>query len=495
MKNIVIAEFKHETNRFNPDPTDRAAYESRNHLFGEEILARFTGVKNEIGAFLDTFRGSSLFRLIPTAAFNATPAGPVTMDVYEEMESAVLQGIRKTVAAGEKVDGVLLSLHGAMVLAEDEDGEGRILEVVRAEVGPGVPIIVSLDLHCNMTKKMAKNADAFFVFDYYPHVDMYETGLRAAACMRNTLLGKIRPVMSIRQLDMLLTGMPTSNEPMGTFVKQMHAMREEPGILNVNICHGFFHADIHEMGVSVVAVADGDAALAEAAAGRLGDTIWGARRELRRKLFTIDEAIDRILSAEPGAGPFVIADVADNPGGGGTCDGTHILRRLLERKVQNVALAILYDPESAAAAERAGVGNTVSLHLGGKLDPDTSGRPVDCVAYVKALTDGKYRNRDAMSRGLLNPMGRTAVLVVNDIEVITVSSRLQPWDLEVYRSCGIMPQDKKVLVVKSAIHYKASYSTVAREMLDVEVPGMVPRSPEKLPYRHVRRPIYPLDEM
>lgn len=493
MKNIVIAEFKHETNQFNPNPTDKAAYNRRNRFFGEEILERFKGVKNEIGAFLDTFRNLPEFRLIPTVAFNATPAGPVTMDVYEEVESGILGAIRKTVQAGEKVDGVLLSLHGAMVLEADEDGEGRLLKAVRAEVGPEVPIVVSLDLHCNMTKKMAENADAFFVFDYYPHIDMYETGLRAAACMRDCLLGKVRPVVSIRQLDMLLTGMPTSNEPMATFVARMHAMRNEPGILNVNICHGFFHADIHDMGVSVVVVADGDAALARDAANRLGDAIWDARRELRRRLYTIDEAIDRVLQSDEQ--PIVIADVADNPGGGGTCDTTHILRRLLERKVQNVALAILFDPESAEVASRAGVGSTVSLRLGGKLDPETSGGPIECEAYVKALTDGKYRNRDAMSRGLLNPMGTTAVLVVDGIEIITTSNRLQPWDLEVFRSCGIMPQDKKVLVVKSAIHYKASYGTVAREMLDVEVPGLVPRSPEKLAYRYVRRPIYPLDEI
>lgn len=489
MKNIVIAEFKHETNRFNPKPTDKAAFKSRNYVLGDDIFTHFAGVKNEIGAFLDTFRDLPEFRLIPACALNAMPAGPVTMDVYEEVEASVLGALRRT----EKVDGVLLSLHGAMVLSEDEDGEGRLLSAVRKEVGPSVPIVVSLDLHCNMTRKMVENADAFFVFDSYPHVDMYETGLRAAECMKDTLLGKIRPVMRVKQLDMLLTGMPTAYEPMATFVGKMKAMREKPGILNVNICHGFFHSDIYEMGVAVVAVSDGDPDLAQDTADKLADAIWTARRELKRKLYTIDEAIDRILASD--AKPFVIADVADNPGGGGTSDTTHILRRLLERGVENVAFAIMYDPESVEAAERAGVGNTVSLRLGGKLDPETSGGPVECTAYVKAITDGKYRNRDAMSRGLLNDMGKTAVLVVDGVEVITVSNRLQPWDLEVFRASGIQPQDKKALVVKSSIHYKASYSTVAHEMLDVEAPGLVPRSPEKLPYRYVRKPIFPLDDI
>lgn len=489
MKNIVIAEFKHETNRFNPKPTDKPAFKMRNYVIREKIFTHFNGVKNEIGAFLDTFRDLPGFRLIPAAALNATPAGPVTMDVYEEVEAEVLKAIR----TAPNVDGVLLSLHGAMVLSEDEDGEGRLLSAVRREVGPSVPVVASLDLHCNMTKKMAENADALFVFDSYPHVDMYETGLRAAECMRDILRGKVRPIMKVRHLDMLLTGTPTANEPMATLVEKMQELRRGPGMLNVNICHGFFHSDIYEMGVSVVAVSDGDPALAGATADELGDAIWASRRELKRKLYTPDEAIDRVLSSD--ALPFVIADVADNPGGGGTSDTTHILRRLLERGVQNAALAILYDPESAEAAERAGVGNAVPLGLGGKLDPETSGGPIKCTAYVKTLTDGKYRNRDAMSRGLLNDMGRTAVLVVDGVEVITVSNRLQPWDLEVFRSCGIMPQDKRVLVVKSSIHYKASYSTVAHEMLDVEAPGLVPRSPEKLCYRYVRRPIFPLDDI
>jgi len=488
MKKIIIAEFKHETNSFTPSITDEQAFRNRNYLFGEEIIGRFTGVKNEIGAFLDFFSDRTDYCLIPTIAFNAQPGGIVSQAVFETAQKTIIEVIRRT----EKVDGILLALHGAMVTEAHQDGEGELVEKLRREVKDKVPILTTLDLHTNLTAKMVENCDGMFVYDYYPHTDTYEAGLRAAKCMYETLERKIKPVIKYRKLDILLPYMPTAEPVMDKFVKEAQELREQENIINVNICHGFFSADIYEQGMAVVAVTDNDAELAQDIADHIGNKIWDARAKLHRKFYTIDQAIDEAEASE--GSPFVFADVADNPGAGATCDGTHMLRRLMERNVKNVAVALIYDPEVVQQAEKAGVGETIHINLGGKISPEIAGYPIECDAYVKALTDGKFYNKDYL-KGVLTLLGKTTVLDINGIYVIVSSIRTQPWDLEVYRVNGIVPEDMKILVVKSTIHYRASYGKIAYKILDVELPGLAPQSPEMLTYKHTRRPIYPLDEL
>ncbi len=488
MKHVIIAEFKHETNSFTPKITDEQAFRDRNYLFGDEIVKRFTGVKNETGGFLDFFRDKEDYHLIPSIAFNAQPGGIVAQAVFETARDSILKTVRETT----QVDGVLLALHGAMVTEGCQDGEGELMEAIRKEVGPDVPIITSLDLHTNMTEKMVANCDGMFVYDNYPHTDTYEAGVRAAKCMYDTLEGNIKPVLRYRKLDIMLPYMPTAEPVMAKFVEEEKLLRQQDGIVNVNICHGFFSADIYEQGMAVVVVSDGDSGLAQQVADEFGEKIWQARKELRRNFYTIDQAIDEAAASEEG--PYVFADVADNPGAGASCDGTYMLRRLLERGVKKVAVAVICDPEVVEQAEAAGVGSTIHVHLGGKMCPEISGESIECDAYVKALTDGKFYNRDYL-KGVLTLLGKTAVLDINGISVIVSSIRTQPWDLEVYRSNGIVPQDAKILMVKSTIHFRASYGTIAHKILDVELPGLAPQSPEMLTYKNSRRPIYPLDEI
>lgn len=488
MKKILIAQFKHETNSFSPHVTGEVEYRQRTYAFGAEIPPCFAGVKDEGGAFFDEFGADDAYELIPAAAFNAMPAGPVVMSIYETMEQSVLAAIRK-----HQPDGILLSLHGAMVLTEDEDGEGRLLEAIRKAAGPDVPVLASLDLHANITKRMTECADGLFAFREYPHTDMYETGLRAARCMRKALEGQARPVLRVCKLDLILSYLPTALPQMAPFVAQARELSQLPGILDCSICHGFFPADLYEMGAAVLTVSDGDAALAQDVSDRLGQGIWDARHILVRDCYTPEAAIEEALSATEG--PIVLADVTDNPGAGAPCDGTHLLRALLEQKVQGAALAIFYDPEAVALAVKAGVGATIDVALGGKTMPELTGEPLLCKAYVKVLTDGVFRNRDKMSQGLTIHLGNTAVLVVGGVQIITVSNRAQPYDLEVYRHCGIVPEDQKILVVKSTVHFRDSFETVSKRILDVEVPGLAPQSPKALSYKRCRRPIYPLDKI
>ena len=489
MKKILVAQFKHETNRFSPCITDRNAYVARNAVFGNDgIRARFAGAKNETTAMLDFFADKEEFQLIPVLAFDAMPGGPVAKEVFWEVRDKLLEALR-----AEPVDGILLSLHGAMVTEISEDGEGDLLEALRQEVGGEIPIMVSLDLHANITQKMVDYATGLFVCDYYPHTDMYETGLRAAECMYRTLMGQVRPVMAWRKLPILVSCTSTMYGIMREFTQEAQEIRSREGVLSANLAHGFFRANIFEQGMAVLAITDNDPQRADDLAQAFADRIWNARKELKYEPLTADEAIDAALASD--RFPVVLADVADNPGGGGTCDAVLLLQRLVDRKVEGAAVAAMYDPETVRQAVEAGVGATIDARIGGKVAPEITGGPVCCKAYVKAITDGKYRNCGPMFHGLLMDYGTLVVLQVEGVTVLVGSIRVQPWDLEVFRSCGIAPEKQKILVAKSAQHYRASYSSITDRMLSVETPASASQKLSNFDLNHCRRPIYPLDEM
>lgn len=489
MKKILVAQFKHETNRFSPCITDRDAYVARNAMIGEEaIRRRFAGARNETTAMLDFFSGKEEFHLIPVLAFDAMPGGAVAKEVFIEVRDRLLEALR-----AEPVDGILLSLHGAMVTELSEDGEGDLLEALREEVGAQLPIMVSLDLHANITQKMITHATALFVCDYYPHTDMYETGLRAAECMMKTLNGKVKPVMAWRKLPMIISCTSTLDGIMKAFTEEAQQLRREEGVLSANLGHGFFRANIYEQGMSVIVVTDGDPDKADQLAENMGQRIWNARKELKYEPLTADEGIDKALSLD--CRPVVLADVADNPGGGGTCDAVFLLQRLVDRQIQDAAVGAIYDPETVAQAVEAGVGATIDVRIGGKVAPEVTGGPVCCKAYVKAITDGKYHNTGPMFHGLLMDHGTIAVLQVGGVTVLVGSVRVQAWDLELFRSCGITPEKQKILVAKSAIHYRASYGSITNQMLSVETPAAASQKLQNFNLDRCRRPIYPLDEL
>lgn len=490
MKTILTAEFRHETNRYAYGITDLQAYKQRNAVFGEAaVRQQFAGAENEMTGFDDYFADIPDYQVVPVLAMNASPGGVVAQSVWELVKDSLLEAIDQT----PEIDGLLLCLHGAMVTEEMEDGEGELLQILRQRLGPDIPIIATLDLHANVTKKMMEYADAYFSYEYYPHTDLYETGKRAAQCMHWTLEGEIRPVMAYCKLDMMLPYMPTEDPSFAPFLAQAQGLRGAGRLIDVTICHGFFASDIYEQGVAVLAVADGDAELAQRTADDLGGQIFAARKQLRRNFYSPQEAVTKALRAD--RFPVVLADVSDNPGSGGSADATGLLRELIEKDAQNVAVAVIFDPETVQLAKVAGVENEITVQLGGKTAPEVTGGPVCCKAVVKALTDGKFRNQGKMWHGVLMNFGDCALLKIGGVQVIVCSVRAQPLDLEIYRHCGIAPEQMKILVVKSAAHFRASFGTIASQILDVQAPALAPQNPEMLPLSHSRRPIYPLDDI
>ena len=482
MKTILMAEFKHETDSFCPVPADMEAYRIRGFALGQDMITAYRGVKNEPGAFIDVFDGRDDVELIPILALNAMPSGPVTAEVYD----FVGENLKKAVESTPKIDGFLFAMHGAMVAEGHPDGEGDMLEMLRGLLGDGVPIVVSLDLHANITKKMAQNADVIVPYEHYPHTDIYETALRAAKIMDGILKGRVKPALGYARVPYLNPMFPSAFPEIKVFHDMCREYEKQENVLSCRLAHGFYPADIEEMGMSVLTVTNDDPALAQQISDEAAEVIWKGRDRLKRTFTSLDDALDEAEAPDPDGkkGPLVIADDSDNPGGGGLCDTTHILHRILERKLTGYVIGFIADPASAEKCAKAGIGAEVELMLGGMSDPAFSGGPLPVKGVVKTLHTGFYRNRDEMGCGVLNNLGTTAVVEIGGNDVIITTHRPQPYDAEMIRRCGISPEMQKALVVKSAVHYRNSYGKFARKMVDVNLPGYVVPVPDGLPFKN-----------
>jgi len=481
-KKILLMQFKHESNGFCPTSADFQAFKNRYFNGSEDMFASQRGLKTELGGFLDVLEGRLEFELIPSVSLEANPCGPVTAEVYEYVMGEMERAIREN----SPLDGILLVLHGGMLADGHTDGEGDLLERLRELVGWDIPVVASLDLHANVTKKMARYATALVPYACYPHTDTYETGCLAAQILVETLEGKLKPTMACSPIPYLLPLFPTDTPEMQKYQQMAKDYESRPGVRTVRFTHGFFAADVPEMGMCALAVTDDDPELAKQIARELAACIWEDRAILVRDYPTLDEALDRAM--EPGEGPVVLADASDNPGGGSLGNSTFILRRILERGITGAAVAIIVDPVSAEACEKAGVGATVRLKLGGWSDPVYSGGPLDVEAYVQSLSDGRYIRKGKMTHGLLVKMGKTAVVEIAGNLVIICSVAQQPLDLEVYRRHGIAPEEQRILVTKSAVHYRASFGPIAREMLTLCLPGYSVPDPSGFTYQVWKQP-------
>ena len=484
---LFLAMMSHETNTFSNIPTDRHQFETRHLHYGGEIVETFRGTGTCLGGMIDAAarRGATL---IPSVAASASPAGLVTREIYAHVKERLLRDLE---AAGA-LDGVLLDLHGAMVVEGLDDGEGDLIQAVRRVVGPGVPIAVSLDFHGNISETMVREADLLHGYKTYPHVDMGERGAEAAERVLDVIGKRIKPTVALRKPPLLppLGNQGTARGPMRRLYDMATEMEKDPKVVSISIFAGFPYADIPDAGFAVYVVTDGDQALADRLADQIANTAWAHRHEFIHKALPVAEAVAR---AQAAAGqPIVLADMADNTGGGAAGDGTEVLRELIRVGARSAVVACLWDPKAVAECVRAGVGASVTLDVGGKVD-DRHGPPLKVTGVVRTLSDGRFIHKGPMARGLPGRLGTTAVLDVNDIKVILISYRGQTLDPEMIRFVGLDPLDHKILVVKSTIHYRAAFEPIAREIIEVDAPGLSSSNLARFDFSRIRRPIFPLD--
>ncbi len=469
-----------ETNSFSPIPTGL-------DLFRRTMLVRGGAHGDKPNLFavpLLVFRRRAAalgWQVAEGLAAFATPAGTTTRAAYETLRDEILADLE----AALPVDGILLNLHGAMVADGYPDAEGDLLQRIRARVGPAVPIGVELDLHAHLTEAKVGAADIIVIYKEYPHVDVAERADELFSLMADTLTGRIRPVMAMHDCRML--GIyPTTREPVRSFVDRMSALEGQDGILSVSLAHGFPWSDTPEVGSRVVVVADGDRDAAAGLARRLGEEFWDLRDAALPPYLGIDAAIDRAL-AGPAGKPYVLADVADNPGVGAAGDSTPLLARLLERGIADAALSPLWDPGAVEVAFDAGVGARLPMRLGGKLGP-ASGPALDVKATVTALRRDVYQPFGGAQAAL----GDCAALRIDGVDVVVNSHRVQTFDPVCFSALGIDPARRRILVVKSTQHFHAGFAPIAAEILYVDVPGSAPPDYRSLEYQLLRRPVWPL---
>ena len=492
---VVIAQMKHETNTFSPVPTPLARFSGDGEvpLEGGDAYQAYKGTGSAIAAFLELAEEAGAEIVLPVAA-SAWPSGPVEDVAFEYIASRICA------AVADGCDAVLLDLHGAMVTRTYDDGEGELLRRLRA-IAPAVPIGVALDMHTNLFPAIVDSATVVAGYQTYPHIDMFDTGLRAGRAVFALLAGRARPAMAWGNRPMLPHVMRQGSDDSPNRELQARCREMElQGALAASVFVGFPNADVSHAGLSAVVVTDGDPERARRGCDELLDMAWAARQQF---VYPIEPLADSMKRAQalraglpPDAGPVVLLDHSDNCASGGTMDTMTVLAGILEAGLEDVAAFAVCDPGAVQLMMHAGIGADVRLALGGKLDMPSiglKGQPLSVRGRVRLICDGVYRNRGPMSRGEVNHMGATAVLDTGKVEIVIISKHVEPHDLAAFQAVGIDPASKRYLMLKSRIHWRAGLRPLAGAVVECAGTGVCTSDYASLPFQHLRRPIFPLD--
>ncbi len=481
---IAIASILQESNTFSPVST---RYEDFDPVFGRAVLRRHEGKLTEMGGFLDVLRAERA-EVRPVCAAWAITANRLVRADFERLGDAFERNLRRA-----KADGLLLAMHGAQTAEGEDDVEGHLLERARRVLGPDAPVVVTLDLHANITRRMVRLATAIVGYHTYPHVDMYETGQKAARLLLRVLRGESRPAMALRKLPLIIQAekSQTSSGPMRKLIAQAERWEQSGAAEAISVFPVQPWMDIEEMGCAVVAVTNGDERAAQRQADLLARRLWETKAEYEAELTPAPEAIARAVAME--GGPVVLSESSDSTGSGSPGDSTGVLRHLVKAKLTGPAAIFVVDPEAVRQCVEAGVGARLTLAVGGAFDKKHS-KPVKVTGRVKLLSDGRWIARArGYNTGIESCMGRAAVLEVGQVLILLAERSAMTVDPELYRSHGIEPLYCKIVVVKSPNGFRAAYEPIARAIFLVDTPGVSTANLRKLPFRRVPRPLYPLD--
>jgi microcystin degradation protein MlrC len=491
---LLIAMMKHETNTFSPVPTPLARFgHGPGPLYGDAAIRAYRGTGSGLGAYLDLAAREGADIVLPIAA-SAPPSRPVDDSAFEHIAAAICDAVAKG-----GYDGIMLDLHGAMVTESVEDGEGELLRRIRA-IDPETPIAVSLDMHANLYDAIVDNATVVTGYRTYPHIDTYETAKRAGEILLRAMRGEIRPVMAWGNVPMLphVMRQGSDDHPNKELQARCGTMTGE-GALAASLFTGFPHADITNAGLSAVIVTDGDRDLAERLRDELLDRAWVEREAFVYQLEPLDQSLTRAKEIAPpaaGEGPIVLLDHYDNCASGGTMDTTIVLGAILREGLENVAAFAVYDPAAVQQAIAAGIGSEITLSIGGKMKmPQIPGEspPLSVTGTVKTISNGRFRNKGPMGRGVQMDMGPSVVLDTGKVEIVLISRHVEPNDLNCFLSLGIDPMQKRYVMLKSRVHWRAGLGNLAKAVVDCAGIGVCTSDYSQLTFKNVRRPIYPLD--
>jgi len=484
MTTIAIGGIMHESNTFNETPTDFAAFRQ---TFARNLLNTWGESHHEMGGFIQGATDYS-YTAYPTLMTAATPAGRVTDDAFDRFTEMLIQHLK----AAPKHEGLLLALHGAMVVESYPDGDGEVLRRLRDAFGRDFPIVVTLDQHANVSEQMVAESTALAIYKTTPHIDQRQRGLQAAALMMRILRDEVTPTQVLAKPPMLLnilyhnTNVPPM-EPILTAAKQLET---RPDVLVANVAVGYPYADVYEAGPSFVVVTDDNPQLAQTEADRLSDMLWNVHGQLTLDLPDAAQAVAQAIASEQH--PVILVEMGDNIGGGSPGDSTFVLAEL-QRQGASGFVVVLYDPAAVQNCIQAGIGAEVALEVGGKAD-NLHGNPVAIRGKVRLIHDGQFIETQPRHGGQrYHDQGLTTVVAVGDSLVVLTSRRQTPFSLQQLLSLGIDPTEMRMIVVKAAVAYRAAYEPIAGQIIEVDTPGLTAVNPLHFEYHNVRRPLFPLD--
>jgi microcystin degradation protein MlrC len=481
---IAIASMLQESNTFSPV---YSYYDDFTPVFGDAVLERHRGKLTEMGGFLDVLARARL-EVAPICAAWAITANRLVRPDFERL----LQQFEANLAKA-RPDALLLAMHGAQTADGEDDVEGCVLTIARRFLGPDRPIVISLDLHANITRRMVENATAIVGYHTYPHIDMFETEQKAARLMLRILDGKSKPTMAMRKLPLIIPAenSQTYRGPMHKLIRKAQALEAAGKAEAVSIFPVQPWMDIDEMGCTVVAVTNGNARRAQKIADSLAARLWKTKKSYEVKLHTVEDALAAAEQLE--GGPVVLAESSDSTGSGSPGDSTGVLKHLVKAKLSGTAAIFLVDPQAVEKAVAAGVGATVKMSIGGCFDKKNS-KPVAVKAYVRLISDGRWTARArGYNTGITTAMGRAAVLEVGQVQILVAERSSMTVDPELFRSHGIDPSYCNVVVVKSPNGFRAAYEPIAKGIFLVDTPGVSTANFARLPFKKIQRPLYPLD--
>lgn len=483
---LVTGGLMHETHSFSAEATPMEAWS----MYRGDEGRRYAGTNHSLGGVIDACQRLDI-DLAPTYFASATPSGPTDRATF----LAHLAALRDGIATALPADGIVLTLHGAMVAGDTPDPERELLEAVREVAGPDLPIAVTLDLHANTSREMAELATVIVGYDTYPHIDLNQRAQEAVGLLARTIRGEIRPATGFAKPPLMPVpqAMFTAAAPFRDLFAHIFALEEAAGspVLSITLAGGFPYSDSITTGMSVIVHTDNDPGAAQRIADEIAHLAWDRRHEMVIANTPVPEAVAAAI-AYPEE-PVFLVDVGDNIGGGTPGDGTVILAGLLRQRAQG-AVIVIADADAAQAAHEAGAGGAFEGTVGGRTDR-LHGEPVPIRGTVRSLSDGRWVHEGPENAGVAVESGPTAVIDVDSGGIILVltSRKVMPGDQQQLRSVGIEPAAQHIIVVKSAVRWRGGYGPIARHAIDCDTPGLGSVNLGGFAFQHIPRPIFPLD--
>lgn len=480
---IGVVGVYHETNSFAPGTTEIDNFKDEWVDGKKAFFQRYAGTKTSMGGVIAA-AASNQADLCPGLYVGATPSGMVSSEAMEQLLEALMASVP------EKIDGLLVILHGAMVSERYSDVEAEVLKRLREKCSALLPIAVTLDLHANISRELVERTDIIVGYDTYPHIDTFERAVEAVDLLAKMIRREIKPQQHWQSVRMLVPpqAMITAEGPMHGLLQHAFAMEENPAVLNITVAGGFPYSDVEDAGMSVVVTTDDDLALAKELASELCELAWEQREQFAVQECTVDEAIQLSLSTTEQ--PDIFVEGSDNVGGGAPADATHTLRHLLQLKVKS--LIVIRDQEAVQEAHSSGVGSMLTCSIGGKSDT-LHGEPVGISGDIRLLFDGRFQHVGPYMKGQYANMGKTAVVEAGHVTILLTENRQAPWDIGHVRSVGLEPDHFKIIVVKAAVAWRSAFGPYAKQIFYLDTPGCCSANLQYFNYRRLRRPIYPLE--